>query len=168
MKKLLAVGAAITLVSFWGIHAGSKGSKHHGHCNHDHGAAKTEAVEAKAQTTCPVMGGKINKNVYADYEGKRVYFCCAGCDKTFNKNPEKYLKKLSNMGQTPASVPQETSLAPQSTCPVMGGKINKSQYAEVEGKRVYVCCAGCIAQIEKNPSKYLKKLSEMGQAPETI
>ena len=33
----------------------------------------------KAQETCPVMGGKINKSLYADVNGHRVYVCCKGC-----------------------------------------------------------------------------------------
>jgi YHS domain-containing protein len=57
-------------------------------------------AQAKAQTTCPVLGGNIDKNVYADYKGKRVYFCCPGCDKEFEKNPEKYLQKLKEEGVT--------------------------------------------------------------------
>ena len=27
------------------------------------------------QTTCPVMGNKINKDIYVDHQGTRVYFC---------------------------------------------------------------------------------------------
>lgn len=46
------------------------------------------------QTACPVMGGPIDPNVYAVYEGKRVYFCCEGCDKKFLENPRLYLGKL--------------------------------------------------------------------------
>ena len=46
------------------------------------------------QTVCPIMGGKINKSVFATYKGKKVYFCCAGCETPFLKNPEKYLSKL--------------------------------------------------------------------------
>ncbi len=37
------------------------------------------ASVAKDQTKCPVMGGLINKNLYADYQGNRVYFCCPPC-----------------------------------------------------------------------------------------
>lgn len=48
------------------------------------------------QVTCPVMGGKINKDLYADYKGKRVYFCCPACIEPFNKDPEKYIKKLQD------------------------------------------------------------------------
>jgi len=53
---------------------------------------------AKPQETCPVMGGAINKDVYADYNGKRVYFCCPGCIAPFNKEPEKYIQKLEAAG----------------------------------------------------------------------
>lgn len=50
------------------------------------------------QITCPVMGGKIDKNVYTDYQGKRIYFCCSGCVADFQKDPEKYMKKLEEQG----------------------------------------------------------------------
>jgi YHS domain-containing protein len=63
------------------------------------------AADAKPQTKCPVLGGNVNKQVYADYKGKRVYFCCEGCDKEFNKDPEKYMKKLHDAGVTPEATP---------------------------------------------------------------
>jgi YHS domain-containing protein len=60
----------------------------------------------RAQATCPVLGGAIDKSVYADYKGKRIYFCCAGCISDFNKDPEGYIKKLEKEGvvleKTPA------------------------------------------------------------------
>jgi YHS domain-containing protein len=52
------------------------------------------AQQSVAQTRCPVMGGPINESIYADYEGRRVYFCCEGCIAAFNKDPETYLAKL--------------------------------------------------------------------------
>ena len=63
-------------------------------------------AQAKSQTTCPVLGGNIDKNVYVDYQGKRIYFCCPGCDKEFMKDPEKYMKKLQDEGVTPETAPQ--------------------------------------------------------------
>jgi YHS domain-containing protein len=63
------------------------------------------AALAAAQTTCPVMGGNINKSLYADYQGQRIYFCCRGCDAEFKKDPAKYLKKMEDMGVTPEAVP---------------------------------------------------------------
>ena len=60
---------------------------------------------AAPQTTCPVLGGKINKQVYTDYKGQRIYFCCQGCDAQFKKNPEKYLQKMKEQGVTPEKTP---------------------------------------------------------------
>jgi len=62
------------------------------------------AAFAAAQTTCPVMGGPINKELYADYKGERVYFCCMACPPEFAKDPEKFIKKLNEMGQEPEKI----------------------------------------------------------------
>ena len=56
------------------------------------------ASAPKAQENCPVMGGKINHKVFADYKGKRVYFCCPGCIAKFKQDPEKYIKALEAEG----------------------------------------------------------------------
>jgi YHS domain-containing protein len=53
---------------------------------------------AKPQENCPVMGGKINKSIYTDYSGKRIYFCCNACPEPFKKEPEKYMKKMEAEG----------------------------------------------------------------------
>ncbi|MBM4032075.1 MAG: YHS domain-containing protein [Planctomycetes bacterium] len=60
--------------------------------------ANQPAAGGKAQALCPVMGQKINKAIFADHEGKRVYFCCEGCPETFKKDPAKYIKKLEDEG----------------------------------------------------------------------
>lgn len=62
------------------------------------GTAWSDDSPQHTQTTCPVMGGKINKDVYLDYEGKRVYFCCTSCIPEFKKDPAKYVKKLEDQG----------------------------------------------------------------------
>ncbi len=69
------------------------------HTGHEHAmaeAADTETAVAKTaeQTTCPVMGGKINKNIFVEHKGRKVYFCCAGCEGKFEADPEKYISKL--------------------------------------------------------------------------
>jgi YHS domain-containing protein len=62
----------------------------------------------------------------------------------------------------------EKKLASQKTCPVMGGEINKDLYVDYKGKWIYVCCEGCLAEIKKDPEKYLKKLEASGQSAEII
>lgn len=44
------------------------------------------------------------------------------------------------------------------TCPVMGGKINKSVNTIFENKLYYFCCAGCIKTFTGNIQKYSDKL----------
>lgn len=68
-------------------------------------APSAEAASLKAQETCPVMGGELDKSIYVDHEGKRVYFCCGMCVEKFKKDPEKYLKVLSDKGEAPIDVP---------------------------------------------------------------
>lgn len=62
-------------------------------------------VTPKPQKTCPVMGGKIDKSVYTDYEGKRIYFCCPACIPEFKKDPAKYIKKLEDESVVLEKVP---------------------------------------------------------------
>jgi len=59
-------------------------------------AEVNEAVadEPTNQTTCPVMGGAIDKTLFAEYKGKKVYFCCSICKGKFEADPEKYTAKL--------------------------------------------------------------------------
>lgn len=58
------------------------------------GAAAAPAATGIAQKVCPVMGGPIDPNIFVDYNGRRVYFCCDMCPSQFKKDPDKYLKKL--------------------------------------------------------------------------
>jgi YHS domain-containing protein len=68
--------------------------------------AAPAASGPKMQTTCPVMDGNpINKEFFADYQGKRVYFCCGACPGLFAKNPEKYMQKLKDAGVTLEDAP---------------------------------------------------------------
>jgi Cu(I)/Ag(I) efflux system membrane fusion protein len=53
------------------------------------------------QTHCPVMGGEINKELFTDYNGMRIYFCCPGCEDEFLKDPQTYLDKIKANGETP-------------------------------------------------------------------
>ncbi len=66
------------------------------HADDEHGKSTPAAVEMPdtLQKTCPVMGGPIDPNIYIEYQGKRVYFCCKGCDQKFRENPEKYIADL--------------------------------------------------------------------------
>jgi YHS domain-containing protein len=41
----------------------------------------------------------MGKPYVMDYKGREVKLCCSSCKKDFDKNPEKYLKKLDEAGK---------------------------------------------------------------------
>lgn len=59
-----------------------------------------EVPAVKRQMVCPVMGGAINRSLFADYGGKRVYFCCGGCVARFKKDPAAIISKMESEGIT--------------------------------------------------------------------
>jgi rhodanese-related sulfurtransferase len=62
-------------------------------------SAEEKPVELVAQKTCPVMGGDVNKSLFVDFEGKRIYVCCGGCINEVKKDPAKYIEKLAKAGE---------------------------------------------------------------------
>ena len=69
---------------------------------------RVKAATSLVQLTCPVMGGQIDKGIFFDYEGQRIYFCCSGCVETFKKDPEKYLKRLEEKGEALEKISEST------------------------------------------------------------
>jgi YHS domain-containing protein len=59
----------------------------------------SQKIQTIEQTTCPVMGNPINKDIFVEYKGKKVYFCCPECKAKFEKEPEKYIAKLPQFNQ---------------------------------------------------------------------
>lgn len=59
---------------------------------------KTQAPgsETTGNQFCPVTAGEpVEENIFLDYEGERIYFCCKKCRRDFMSNPEMYLASLA-------------------------------------------------------------------------
>lgn len=56
------------------------------------------SAAAGEQKVCPVSDYDIDPAVFVEHEGKKVYFCCAGCIGSFQKDPAKYTAKLPQFG----------------------------------------------------------------------
>jgi YHS domain-containing protein len=67
-----------------------------------------------------------------------------------------------------SSTDSPKELKHQTVCPVMGGKIDSTQYTDIQGQRVYHCCPMCSAKLIANPDKYFKKAAEEGVLFENI
>lgn len=118
-------------------------------------AAAFAAGEPKAQTTCPVSGQNIDKKVFVDYQGQRVYFCCNKCPAEFRKDPEKYFAKIAADGVQLENI--------QTECPVSNEKLGEGDMGKpvaypYKGRTVMLCCKMCQPKFEKDPAKYLAKL----------
>jgi len=59
---------------------------------------KIDITKGKPQTTCPVLGGEIDKSLYVDFQGKRIYVCCEECIGVVKKDPERHIRKLEAKG----------------------------------------------------------------------
>jgi YHS domain-containing protein len=123
-------------------------------------AEEKKAMEKKAgipegfnaQTTCPVMGGKITSESYVDYQGQRVYFCCPGCESSFLADPDKYFEQAAKDKVMFENV--------QTTCPVTGEPIDRQFFTYYKGRGIYFCCADCVGKFNAEPEMYLKKMRE--------
>lgn len=93
----------LTAVLLAGLAAGTTSLRaQDAHKDHDHGDAKAAQTDAKAKPypleKCVVSDeklGEMGKPVTLTYKGQEMRFCCKDCVKKFNKDPEKYLKKLA-------------------------------------------------------------------------
>lgn len=62
----------------------------------------------------------------------------------------------------PAAIPTGQAVKKQTTCPVTGEGISTNLFVDAMGKRIYVCCAGCINPIKKDPAKFIAKMEKEG------
>ncbi len=102
MKKLMFLVAAVMLTGFLACGQVVKPS-----------AVTKAVVDAKAQTVCPVMdGNKIDKKIFVDVKGKRIYLCCPGCIDKVKADPDKFIKILEDQGIEIENAPEAKKEAP--------------------------------------------------------
>jgi YHS domain-containing protein len=113
---------------------------------------------------CPVMGGEgvvDSTTTFSIVDGKRYYYCCAGCAEKFQANPSKYLKKFAK----PGNVIKIDKDGKYFRCPVSGKKdlvSEKTAYSDYKGKRYYFCCNDCKTKFNEGQEKYLKPGKKQG------
>jgi len=106
MRNLLASVLTLVLVLSFSINAQEKSSDK----KHDHSGHKSETVKSAKQasestaavnTVCPVSGEELEDNDYTiKYEGKTYAVCCKKCLAKIEKDPEKYISRLSDDGKS--------------------------------------------------------------------
>lgn len=67
------------------------------------------------------------------------------------------------------SADAKAKIKEQTICPIMGNKLtSKKLYVDYKGKRIYVCCPPCIAEVKKNPKKALETIRKNGETAQVI
>jgi Cu+-exporting ATPase len=96
----------------------------------------------------PVCGMQVDPASAAeryDYQGRTYSFCCDGCRRKFEADPERYLK--------PEPPPTKE------TDPVCKMQVDPAQAADrsdYRGRTYYFCCKGCREKFQADPARYLK------------
>jgi hypothetical protein len=87
---------------------------------------------AAVNATCPVMLGKpVDSEIFLDYDGRRIAFCCERCRSKFAAEPGKYLKNLTSEAvahESPAAEPGAVA-EPQAVSPTDHEAINAVLFA---------------------------------------
>jgi len=60
----------------------------------DSGDVLDTRADDTRQSKCPIMGGDIDPEVFIDYHGVRIYFCCRPCIEKFQADPKEHIAKL--------------------------------------------------------------------------
>jgi hypothetical protein len=73
---------------------------------------------------------------------------------------------------TPPKPAASSSAAPaakaQTTCPIMGNPIDKTQYVDVDGYRIYACCPACLPKIKADPQAAIAAIRAKGEEPQKL
>jgi YHS domain-containing protein len=141
-------------------------------------AAKSKPINAK----CPVEGEDVDPEVATTtYKGKTVGFCCASCIKDFNKDPEKYMKKIeadnkkaedakkSEKGKGKpdgkSADKSDSQAAGKAAQPVnkfcavhTEDAVDPTVTTVYEGKVIGFCCEDCQKKFDLDPKAYAAKL----------
>lgn len=115
-------------------------------------AAGSDPVCAAMTPKCPVSGEPVDKKVFVEAGGMKVYFCCQKCEGKYKADPMKYSDKVHD--QMICNSDKRVQVA----CPVSGKPVSKDASVDHHGTKIWFCCKDCIAPFEKDPAKYADKM----------
>jgi xanthine dehydrogenase accessory factor len=103
-----------------------------------------EAIDPVCGMTVQIAGAEHQ----TEYNGQIYYFCCAGCQATFENDAEPYLAQLAPAGE-----------AIDPVCDMTVEIASAKYMSEYEGQLFYFCGPGCKVAFDKAPQDYLVESS---------
>gem|GEM_PF-2439670 len=146
------------------------------------------------QGICPVTETRLGDHgdpIKLVVNNQPMYVCCEGCIQSVQNDPHGYLQKTASLVEAnsvarragpPAPQRPSVTLAQltaddrplvqqQGMCPVMdeplGGHGTPIKLL-VDGRPLYVCCEGCVEQVEQNPYFFLDKVGGNARAVQQV
>lgn len=92
----------------------------------------------------------VKESKAVDHRDGKVFFCCPGCVKKWNKDSSKY-EEMANVQLV------QTGQYEQTQCPISGGDVDESQTVEVDGVKVAFCCGNCKKKVESASTDEAKR-----------
>jgi len=137
------------------------------------------------QSICPVTETRLGEHgdpIKLMVGDRPVYVCCEGCVQQVQNDPRGYVQKASHLVQVNSAARRPNPPTPQrphitvaqlsandralvqqqGTCPVLDGPLGghgDPVKLMVDGRPLYVCCQGCVGQVEQNPYFFLDKVA---------
>ena len=153
-------------------------------------AAKPAAVVALANEACPIRPkSKAKAKFSADFQGKRIGFCCARCLAAYQASPEKFAVKIDAVVLPDDHKPKADRKGQQKRranrraaqrkkragqqrknkmplaneqCLLMPKRAVKPRFSVVHaGKRIGFCCRRCLNTFKKNPQRFADKIAKL-------
>jgi YHS domain-containing protein len=146
--------------------------------------AKATAADHAAmarQKVCPVMDeplGAMGTPIKVTVGEQPIFLCCRGCVKKVKAEPAKYLAMVGTGEQkmtskparpaaaetlavAPATAADNALIRSQKVCPVMDeplGSMGTPLKVMVGDKPIFLCCKGCVKEVQASPAKYVAKV----------
>ena len=118
---------------------------------------KSAPAKPYPMETCAVSGEKLGGMGEAFvfvFEGQEIKLCCKDCKKDFDKDPKKFMAKVTEANK---KVKPYTA----KTCLLSGEAVGEDAPATVyKGQEFKFCCKNCLRKFEKEPAKYAAKLEK--------
>ncbi len=104
-----------------------------------------------SQTRCPVTGDKIDKAVFVDFQGQRIYLSGPDCREKFLQDADRYFGNIEREKVTLENI--------QTICPPCGMSLtHRKHFTDYKGRRVFFCSEGCRSHFGQDPVAMLNKL----------
>ena len=130
--------------------------------NPSDGTIVRTGLSVAEQKICPVTHaplGSMGDPIAVEVNGEALWTCCDICPPKVKANPARYLPKLAAPARRDNLAP---SVAEQQVCPVTMAKLGSMGEpiaVELDGRKVWTCCAACPPKLKAQPGRYLARLA---------